>query len=273
MAVRDDTVKMNVTSKRRPWPRTTPPGAVAWLLVLTGVFVLAGCDDQLRRDQEAAVMALDRGEDRLALEDARRLARRGSSLQRAEAGYIGGVAAYRLGEYSEALRLLEPATRSSNVELRGMALIQQGTVQRAMGRTRQAATSLESGGLAVGGALGAKSLVRAGDAFKEVRLEADARRCREAAGRLDRRANIDPTVAGYTLQFGAYKGRDNAEARALEIVGSLRRAGISAPVLTRQDGLYKVQAGSYRDKATAGRALGRLRLPPGGGARITELGG
>ena len=90
--------------------------------------------------------------------------------------------------------------------------------------------------------------------------------------RLDGNAAIDPSLAGYTLQFGAYTSRDNAEARAVEIARALRRAGISAPVLNRQDGLYKVQAGSYRDKAAAGRALGRLRLPAGGGARITEIG-
>ena len=231
-----------------------------------------GCDDQLRRDQEAAVLALDRGEDRLALADAQRLVGRGSSLQRAEAGYVGGIAAYRLGEHREALRLLEPATASTDGQLRGMALIQRGAVQTALGQPRQAAASLEAGGVIVGGAIGVRALMRASESYQRVRLEADARRCREKARRLDGNAAIDPSLAGYTLQFGAYTSRDNAEARAVEIARALRRAGISAPVLNRQDGLYKVQAGSYRDKAAAGRALGRLRLPAGGGARITEIG-
>lgn len=242
------------------------------VLAIAVFWPLSGCDDQLRRDQEAAVLALDRGEDRLALEDARRLAGRGSSLQRAEAGYIGGLAAYRLGEYEEAIRLLDLATGTTDAELRGMALIQRGTVEMAQGRTRRAAASLEAGGKALGGPVGGRALLRASEAYQRVRLEADARRCREAARRLDRNAEIDPSLAGYTLQFGAYKKRGNAEARANDVARELRRAGVSAPVLKFQGGLYKVQAGSYPNKAAAGRALGRLRLPAGSSAQITEIG-
>ena len=61
------------------------------------------------------------------------MASRGSSSQRAEAGYIGGLAAFRLGEYQEAIRLLDLATGATDAELRGMALIQRGTVEMAQG--------------------------------------------------------------------------------------------------------------------------------------------
>lgn len=266
---------MNMT-RMRPIDPVRTIGLLPLLGSLLGAGLLlpalGGCDDQLRRDQEAAVLALERGEDRLALEDARRLSGRGSSLQRAEAGYIGGLAAFRLGEYREAIRLLDLATTSSDAELRGMALIQRGTVELALGQTRRAARSLEAGGTSLGGELGARALLRASESYQTARLEADARRCREAARRLDGGTAIDPSLAGYTLQFGAYTKRGNAEARANDVSSQLRRAGIPAPVLKFDDGFYKVQAGSYPDKAAAGRALGRLRLPAVGGVRIAGIG-
>ena len=123
----------------------------------------------------------------------------------------------RLAEVAEAMRMLDIAATAPDGELRGQALVQRGTVERTLGRTRESATDLQRGGELLGGDTGRKALLRAAEAYKQLGLEADARRCIDAADRLDGdRSPGSPgttAIAGYTLQFGAFESRANAEAQ------------------------------------------------------------
>ena len=220
---------------------------------------LAGCDDSWARDRDAALMALERGDDRTALADAERIVSRGPRSLKAEAAYIGGIAAYRQGSYSTALELLREAERSDDPEIRGRGLVQAGTVQTALGRTREAAASFERGGALLEGSVAGAALVRAADAYKSLGLEADASRCLARARRLGGEELASGRVAGFTIQFGAFSSRENAEKCVRRVFPASRAAGLGMPELVEQSGLYKVQVGTYPDLAVAGRAIDRIK--------------
>ncbi len=246
------------------------------LVLLPALGGLSGCNESWSRSRDSAILALERGDDRTALAESRRIVTSGPSSLRPEAAYLGGMAAYRLGDLGEAMRMLDIATTASDGELRGQALIQRGTVERTLGRTRESATDLQRGGELLGGDTGRKALLRAAEAYKQLGLEADARRCLDAADRLDgdrSPGSADATaIAGYTLQFGAFQSRANAEAHARRILPAIQRAGFRT-VITEQDRLYKVQADAcFRDIRSAQSALRRVSLPSGIGATITEVG-
>ena len=254
--------------------RSQRPLHIFFLLVtlIGGPGLIAGCDDSWARDQDAAILALDRGDDQTAVNDARRLVRSAPQRKRPEAGYIGGIAAYRLGDFSEALDFLAQATSSSDPDLRGRALIQQGTVQKKIGREREAARSFERGGLLVGDRLGAAALLRAADSYKSVGLEADARRCLDDARRFGGKGFAEGRLAGYAIQFGAFSRRANAEKCARDVSPAVRSAGAGEVMLVEQGGLYKVQVGCYSNIALAGRAMKRIRQPAAYLATITAIG-
>ncbi|MAD78846.1 MAG: hypothetical protein CMJ51_05690 [Planctomycetaceae bacterium] len=268
MLVSDDTGEMrNSPPSRRPFH-------IFLLLpmLIGGLGPIGGCDDAFARDQNAAILALDRGDDRTALEDARRLVRSAPVSKRPEAGYIGGIAAYRLGDFAEALDLLEQAIQAEDPDLRGRAFIQRGTVQQKIGRRREAARSFERGGLLVRSGLGAEALLRAADSYKEVGLEVDARRCLDDARRMGGQDVTEGRLAGYAIQFGAYSSRANAEKCARNVAAAVRAAGAGDVMLVEQGGLYKVQVGCYSNITQAGRAMRRIRQPSTYLATITAIG-
>lgn len=234
---------------------------------------LAGCQDEWARDRDAAVMALERGDDRVAMEDARRIVRSGPRSMRPEAGYLGGVAAYRAGEYYEALDFLQVATVSGDDELRGKALLQRGTVEVALGRRAEAAASLERGGLVLQGSLGSEALARAADLYQGLGREVDARRCLDDARRYGGDAAVRGRIAGYTIQFGAFQSRANAEKCRRAISDAVRRASVGSLQVIEQDGLFKVQVGSFPNISQADRAKRLIRQPDDYLSTITAIGG
>lgn len=267
MAALDDTRPMNALRLRR-----CPGNPLALFVAALALLATPGCGDSWARDRDAALMALDRGDDRTALQDAERLARTGPRSGRAQAAYIGGIAAYRLGEYSRALDLLGDAVLSDDPALRGRALVQRGTVEKAIGRSREAAMSFERGGSLLDGSLASDALLQAADAFKSIGLEADARRCLDRARRIGGSATGSGRVAGFTIQFGAFGSRENATKCARAVDSASRAAGLGSPQILRQDGLYKVQVGSYANLAIAGRALDGIRQTPEVLPTIVEIG-
>ena len=65
-------------------------------------------------------------------------------------------------------------------------------------------------------------------------------------------------ITGYTIQFGSFSSRSNAESRARQVEQIVRRANLG-PVKVRQSmGSWKVQAGTFANRQQAGRALQRL---------------
>jgi tetratricopeptide (TPR) repeat protein len=246
------------------------------LLALVGLgptLALPGCGESWNRSRDTAVLAIERGDNRTALEESRRLVNSGPRSMRAEAAYLGGMAAFRLGDHAEAIRLLDIAVTSTDQTLRGQALIERGTVERTIGRNREAADDLERGGSNLGGDIGQSALLRAAEIYKELRLEADARRCLDQADRLGGSRSGERTmIAGYTIQFGAFGERSNAESLVRELDAPVRAAGLGVVMIAQQDWLHKVQVGCYRDIRSAQRDLDRIRMPSGVSATIVEIG-
>jgi tetratricopeptide (TPR) repeat protein len=255
-------------------PKTLVPSALLGGLLLAGGLALSGCGESWNRSRDTAILAVERGDNQTALDESLRIVRSGPRSMRPEAAYLGGMASFRLGDQSEALRLLDIAVTGSDQTLRGQALIQRGTVEREIGRTREAGADLERGGLLLGGDTGRSALLRAAEAYKQLGLEADARRCIDAADRLGGgRSGAPSFIAGFTIQFGAYQDRGNAENLARRLAPEIRAARLPAVEITRQDGLYKVQSGCYADIMSAQRDLDRLRTTAGVHPIVTEIGG
>lgn len=246
------------------------------LVLCLGGAVTPGCDDPWARSRNSIILGIQQGDDRAALAEAQRMVREGPSSQRCEAAYLGGLAAYRLGDQAEAFRLLDIAVKSPDPTLRAEALVQRGSVAWACGRTREAARDLSQGGRVLGGEVGRTALERAATAYKTLDLEADARRCLEDASRLGTGPAPTSTrsvLAGYTIQFGAFGNRANAERLAERISRTVRSTGLGHVVIVQQGGLAKVQVeASYRDIMSAERAKSRLRLPSDVVASVTEVG-
>lgn len=261
------------TSPRRRLP-AGQTRLLALLLALPTLAGPAGCNESWTRSRDTAILALERGDDRTALTESRRLVTSGPTSLRPEAAYLGGIAAYRLGDLTEAMRLLDLAVTARDGDLRGQAMIQRGTVECALGRDREAAVDLQRGGELLGGETGREALLRAAVLYKRLGLEADANRCNDMARRLGG-GPAGPTIviAGYAIQFGAFDSRGNAESLATNIAPAVRRAGLGSVVITEQDRMYKVQVDScYRDIMSAQRQMNRLRLPAGVMATVVEIG-
>jgi tetratricopeptide (TPR) repeat protein len=246
------------------------------LLAVVGlgpITALPGCGESWNRSRDTAILAIERGDNRTALEESRRLVNSGPRSMRAEAAYLGGMSAFRLGDHAEAIRLLDIAVTSSDQTLRGQALIERGTVERTIGRNREAADDLKRGGSNLGGDIGQLALLRAAEIYKGLRLEADARRCLDLADRVGGSRSGERTmIAGYTIQFGAFRERSNAEARARALNAPVRAARLGVVMITQQEGLHKVQLGCYRDIPSAERDLDQIRLPADIMATIVEIG-
>lgn len=260
---------------------TRPSPLVIALRLLAGLALsipplagLTGCNESWARSRDTAILALERGDDRTALEESERIVRSGPSSTRPEAAYLGGIAAYRLDDFATAMRLLDIAAASRDGDLRARAMIQRGTVERALGRTREAATDLERGGEQLGGDTGQMALLRAVEAFKDLGLEADARRCLDKADRIGGGTSATASrIAGFSIQFGAFTERANAEALAGRIARPVRAAGVGSAVITEQNGLFKVQVDTcYRDIKSAESSMKRIKVPAGLIPTITEIG-
>ncbi len=252
-----------------PFARLWSPAALA----VAASLALSGCGESWNRSRDTAVLAIERGDNRIALDESRRIVQGGPRTMRAEAAYLGGIAAYRLGDHAEALRLLDIAVTSSDSTLRGQSLIQRGTVELEIERPREAARDLQRGGELLGGDVGRMALLRATETYKRLGLEADARRCADAAARLGGGLGEDASrIAGFTIQFGAFSDRERAESHAQRLDRVVRQAGLGQILVNEQDGLFKVQVGCYRDIMSAQRMMSRIRMPAGILATITEVG-
>ncbi len=265
----DDTSDMHMP----PLAARSPRPCLA-CLTLGLSLILSGCGESWTRSRDTAILAIERGDDATALQESRRIVRSGPRSMRPEAAYLGGIAAHRLGDDAEAIRLLDIAVTASDSTLRGQALIQRGTVERTMGgRDREAARDLERGGQLLGGDLGSEALLRGAEIYKQLGLEADARRCVDAADRIGGpRHGADTQIAGFTIQFGAFQKKSSAEAHARRIAAAVRNAGLGTVLITEQEGLYKVQVGCYRDIMSAQRMMDRLPTPSVGPVTITAIG-
>ena len=232
-------------------------------MTLAALLLTWGCGGDSTRRYDAAILALEDGRNEAALSDARAAIYDSSGSQRERASYLAGLAASRLGQNEMARQYLETAVRSPQSDVAGKAHAQLGLVQQRMGNDLKAARNYEEAARKLTGTDQSTALLSAAEAYQRAGRTVDARRCLSQTyqtGDETTRAAASSRleVTGYTIQFGSFLSRQNAEARAREIAGIARSANLG-PVKVRQfQSQWKVQAGTFSNRLQAGRALTRL---------------
>ena len=233
-----------------------------WILMLAAACIPACGGEGLQRRYDDAVLALREGRNETALAESRRVAASADRTLRFDAALVAGIAATRIGATTEARRHLKTAAGSSDGEVAGRALVQQGVLERAAGRPLEAAECFARAADRLDAEEAGRALILAAEDYEAAGRRTMARRCLDrAASRPTETAETARTRlarTGYTIQFGSFSSRENANRLAAEIGRDVRRRGIGDVRIRFEDDAWKVQAGVFRDRTAAGRALRRL---------------
>ncbi|MHC4992861.1 MAG: SPOR domain-containing protein, partial [Planctomycetota bacterium] len=172
-----------------------------------------------------------------------------------EAAYLAGLSAFQMEDIDEAELRLSMAARASDPSVAANARAMLGLVRLEQGRHGDAASLLT----------GAADALNGDDAFQAARFaELASRGVGTRRGRPATRSS-QGSGAGFTIQAGAFRERDRAEAVAMEIA-QLRPNASVKPVQILQDRdsmgrpLYLVQFGRFstrHEAASIREQLGR----------------
>ncbi len=248
-----------------------PRGRLRLPGLLAASALTAGCASAGSRnaaDLEAARLDYEAGRYSQACTKASRVEGRSpGGATGANAAYLAGLSAYRLGDYEGAGRHLERAAASSIQPASGNAEAVMGMVLVAQGRHREAAPRFAAAARALEGEDSRRAAARAASAYRQA---GDV----VAAGQWDDASAASRTLAlagaggSFALQVGAFREQDRAERAAADAEPMAHAHGL-APVRIvsssddRGDMLYLVRFGRFntRSAATAARSrLGDLRI-------------
>ncbi len=242
----------------------------AFLISLLSSAVLlatGGCAQKGQSGLDQALSSYNVGNYQQAYDQAQSARYRGSSGDRAEAAYVGGLAAVRLGRTASARTLLDQAVQSRDSNVAGQAGVTLGTVLLDDGEPLQAARAFDAAANHLQGDELARTRMLAGIAYRDAGYAADARKRFDAASRstsgdLGTRAANEITRTGFTIQAGAFSTREAAVAHAETVSTAARSRGMPQASVIRsvRDGKVRwvVQLGNYPDRAVAQSNLDRL---------------
>lgn len=210
-----------------------PPRILAVSAVAVTLF-FAGCGPDAFLRYDAAVLAVEDGRNEAGLYDAKRAANslRGDARLRAE--YVAGVAAASLGKTEEARAYLRRASHSSEAAVAGRAYMQLGTLDMNDTLFSQAAHNYSAAARLVQEPLKRRAFSLEGDALEQL------------------------GQTGFTIQFGSFSSRVNANARAADVARAVRQNGLGTVQVRSINGAWKVQAGAFSDRRAAGAAFRAL---------------
>ena len=254
-------------------PAAKPPllQAIRWLAV---PLLLAGCaapttSTTAEADLNRSLEDYRAGRYATALQVAGAVQESASGDERCDAAYVGGLAAYRLGDLAEARARLSLAIDSESPPTAGKARAVLGLVLVDQGRSDEAAGHFAAASRALEGDNARQAARNAARAYERTGDEAAAGAwLRVAEGRSRWAVTDGAAPAGtFTLQAGAYRRRPSAERAAVEAAVLAEDHGL-APVriVPRRDErgevLYVVQVGRFESRTAAVSArqrLGRLQ--------------
>ena len=259
--------------------RTSQTGIVAFAILLAA----AGCSSDPQ--PTAARADYDNGRFESAHRRAAQQAARTSGGDRAEAAYLAGVSAYRMGDFEEAEKQFFMANESrdpvivgrTNATL-GLMRKQQGRPASSAGFFKVAAEKLEGEEAAIAAREAAAAYTQLGRSYdaeqmmKIAKAKATGKSAPpvvEDAARTAplRRASVErtPSAAGagaYTIQLGVFSKRANAGTVARSAGPAANRIGLGPPRITLRQvngrELHVVQVGSFGSRAEAENARRRL---------------
>ena len=233
------------------------------LFVLFSVITLSGCGDDAYRRYDAAVLALEDGRNQAAMTEAKYASRALSGDERLRACYIAGVSATRLGNFSEGMRYLEQSKRSTERLISGNSYMEIAYIQLEKNDPMNAGKSYENAGSRFRGDESIRAYTYGVEAYRKAGLTAEAARL---LSRIDtNQFNDEDSVignlsrnTGYTIQFGSYRTKANADTRARQIANLSRGSRMGEVKLRRINGLWKVQLGVFPNRREASQAMNRL---------------
>ena len=233
------------------------------LFVLFSVITLSACGDDAFRRYDAAVLALEDGRNQAAMTEAKYAARALSGQQRLRACYIAGVSATRLGNFNEAMRYLEQSKRSNERLISGNSYMEIAFIQLEKNEPQKAGESYENAGSRLRGDDSVRAYTYGVEAYRNAGLTAEAARL---LSRIDTtQFNDEDSVignlsrnTGYTIQFGSYRTKTNADTRAQQIASSTRGSRMGEVKIRKVNGLWKVQLGVFPNRREASQAMKRL---------------
>jgi len=248
-----------MTSRHKTW-------TTVGLMLLLGVMA-SGCETQPKTEPGDAMAHYRAGRYEQAFAAGEQQARRGG-LTGDQGKYIAGMSAYRLGRASQALSRLTPLTSHRANDIAGPASATVGLIHTARGRHAQAITYFKKAVENLRGEDQAQAYFHLGNAEQKLGRWSSARthmslaisRSDDSAFRRAVRERMN--ASAFTLQFGAFSSRSNAESHARKIASQTRAAGLGTPsVVTASSSgktLYLVQVGQYGTYDSALSARRRL---------------
>lgn len=234
------------------------------------LLVVAGCQEPLRlgllRD---ASVHYERGEYDQAYTAASTVAQRGEAWEYDEASLIAGLAARQRGDLANAEQYLRQAANSRDPAIAGDALASLGLLYAQQERYQASANALQQAAEFLEGQPRANAYFYAAVAQQKLGRWAQARTnlvlARSASGDAEfiEQVNDQLAVVGWTLQLGAFRDQDNAQATVEQLTAQTREAQIGTPRIletTDRDGnaLAVVQVGQFTTFQSASRARDRL---------------
>jgi tetratricopeptide (TPR) repeat protein len=209
------------------------------LLALGRMLMLAGCaappsSTSAPADLNRALEDYHAGRYAAALEEAAAVQNGTAGVRSREAAYVGGLAAYRLGDLLEARDRLNVATASASPTTAGKARAVLGLVYLELDQPREAATHLAAAARSLQDDEARRAARHAAEAYERAgdELAADEwTRVAEGRGRMPT-AGLPGSGGVFTLQAGAYRQRPRAEQAALEAAELAETHGL-LPVRSR----------------------------------------
>lgn len=262
---------------------------------LLAAVVLTGCAGSGSASKADYVAAYQSGRYSEAFESASRQATVGSGPRREKASLIAGLSAHALSRNDDAVKFLSPVQNSSDNAIAGEAGATLGLIAAERAQHEQAAELLVKAGRKLDGDNAARAFMYAGDSYKSLRKDTEARgmwalaqtkvqndsnlrvligdRLRTSTPGTTPSQPASPTQPGtgavrHTVQVGAFSSFTNAQ-RELSRYRSYGNARVVE--ITSRDGkkLFAVRIGQYATRAEAER----VRQNIGGGATITTTAG
>lgn len=251
------------------WTSPITPTLTARPLLLALLLFLTGCGQPKATPLTEARAAYTSGNYRLAYQQARAAAAAESGNAAEQAGYLAGLAAYRLDWLPHAEQSLRPVTRSSDKRLAADAKAQLGMVMARLERYDDAQDLLLSASAQLAGQDKANALFHAAVVQQKLgrwdAARANLALARPAATDGDLREQIDEQakVTGFTLQAGVFAQHANALTAGKKFAADTAALRLGPPLIVTDDStgqrLYRLQLGRFHNYATAQQY--RARLP------------
>jgi len=208
------------------------------LLFIISLLLAFGCDANKTNSLDLSLEEYKNGQWRISEMWAKKEIKSGNETHKAQ--YMIGLCAFQLQDLTASKEWFTKASSSSNKEVRGKSNAMLGIIASSNGEYAQAETAFRIASFNLEG---------------NDKREANARSGQAIASR------------NFTLQFGAYRSKANAEVALNSLAGSIKQCGLKSIQITKEEGtvgktMFLVQAGHFASRKSAANRRDQGDLPP-----------